>query len=327
MPQQSGSQTDKGKAFEYACLKALSDKLSEICSVEIDDSPQMRTAQRCFNEQSESLKKDLYSAALAASKVICRLEPQLENEQGNIPLHLCIQADSEGIAGDVRDVVCIRKQNKWQIGLSCKHNHHAVKHSRLSGTIDFGKEWLGIPCDITYFTSVGPLFAELAGIRDQSRLASYVALWEDIPDKAERYYKPVLNAFMKELKRLADNDPAVPARLINYMLGVYDFYKVITDDHKRTTRVEAINICGTLNQPAGKKKSIVDIPKLKMPTKIYHMDFKDGKDNTIEIVCDEGWALSLRIHNASSRVEPSLKFDVQLISMPPTLHAQIEPWD
>lgn len=35
----------------------------------------------------------------------------------------------------------------------------------------------------------------------------------------------------------------------------------------------------------------------------------------------------MRIHNASSKVEPSLKFDVQLISFPSSVYAQVEPWE
>ena len=35
----------------------------------------------------------------------------------------------------------------------------------------------------------------------------------------------------------------------------------------------------------------------------------------------------MRIHNASSRVEPLLKFDVQLISFPSSVYAQVEPWE
>ena len=64
-----------------------------------------------------------------------------------------------------------------------------------------------------------------------------------------------------------------------------------------------------------------------MPTQFYHIGFKPESDNTIEVVCDEGWQISMRIHNASSRVEPSLKFDVQLVSFPSSLFAQTEPWD
>ncbi|MGN1195752.1 MAG: HaeIII family restriction endonuclease [Acutalibacteraceae bacterium] len=46
----------------------------------------------------------------------------------------------------------------------------------------------------------------------------------------------------------------------------------------------------------------------------------------MEIACDEGWSLTMRIHNASSKIEPSLKFDVQLASFPSSIHAQVEPW-
>ncbi len=78
---------------------------------------------------------------------------------------------------------------------------------------------------------------------------------------------------------------------------------------------------------AGNDKAITKIPVLKMPSKFYHIDFKSGSDNTVEVVCDEGWQISMRIHNASSRVEPSLKFDVQLISFPSSVYAQVEPWE
>ena len=36
-------------------------------------------------------------------------------------------------------------------------------------------------------------------------------------------------------------------------------------------------------------------------------------------VFDKGWQLSFRIHSASSRVESSLKFDVQIVGLPFTL--------
>ncbi|RPD37239.1 HaeIII family restriction endonuclease, partial [Candidatus Liberibacter solanacearum] len=31
---------------------------------------------------------------------------------------------------------------------------------------------------------------------------------------------------------------------------------------------------------------------------------------------DGGWNISFRLHNASSKVEPSLKFDIQLVKTP-----------
>jgi len=153
------------------------------------------------------------------------------------------------------------------------------------------------------------------------------ALWSSIAHKNERYYIPVLRAFMDELKRLdAANPRTIPERLIRYLIGKNDFYKVITDDARKTTRVEGINLYGTLNRPSEGHHSITNVVRLALPTRFYNIDFKDNSETTIEVVCDMGWAVSMRIHSASSRIEPSLKFDVNLISLPNTLHAQIEPW-
>ncbi|MBE6095559.1 MAG: HaeIII family restriction endonuclease [Schwartzia succinivorans] len=185
----------------------------------------------------------------------------------------------------------------------------------------------GVSCSKEYFDVVVPLFTELRKYRDDSKEAGTPMLWEEIEDKAERYYKPLLEAFMKELKRIADENKGIPEALIRYLLGRNDFYKVITDDKSRTTRVEAINIAGTLNSSSGDEKAITKVPILKMPTQFYHIGFKPNSDNTVEVVCDEGWQISMRIHNASSRVEPSLKFDVQLISFPSSVYAQVEPWE
>lgn len=320
--------TEYGKAYEYACLVALEEYLSARAEspVTVVNSDAYRTAQGAFNKaEREGISLNLLRAARAAVRVILRLEPQLEYGSG--ALSLVIQTDAQGIAGDVRDVVCVRGANGWQIGLSCKHNHHAVKHSRLSATIDFGAEWFGIPCSRQYFNTVVPIFTELRNMRATAIAnESSVPLWNDIPDKAERYYVPILNAFLTEMRQLADNHPEIPSKLIEYMLGRYDFYKVITDDRHETTRVEAINIAGTLNRAANGHRSIVDVSKLRLPSRFYHMGFVPGSDNKIEVVCDEGWNLTMRIHNASSRIEPSLKFDVQLVSLPSTVHAQVEPW-
>ena len=322
------SNTENGKAYEYACLTALKDHLSERTggAVTAIDSDAYRTAKAAFEKaEREGAAADLVMAANAAARVILRLEPQLQ--YGNGALTLAVQTDAQGIAGDVRDVVCIRCANGWEIGISCKHNHHAVKHSRLSPTIDFGAEWLGIPCSAGYFDAVVPVFGELRDMRAAAIAEGRsVPLWNELSNKAERYYIPVLRAFLTEMESLANGHPNVPSRLIEYMLGRYDFYKVITDDRKRTTRVEAINIAGKLNRPANGHHSIVDVAKLKLPARFYHMGMVPGSDNTVEIVCDEGWTLTMRIHNASSRIEPSLKFDVQLVSLPSSVHAQVEPW-
>ena len=132
-----------------------------------------------------------------------------------MPLIITLQTDAEGIAGDVRDVLCIRKKNSWQIGLSCKHNHHAVKHSRLSATINFGKDWFGKTCSDQYFSQVVPLFTQLKVMRDESKAIGRPMLWSEIEDKYDSYYVPILKAFMEELKRIDKQYPGeIPELLI-----------------------------------------------------------------------------------------------------------------
>lgn len=316
------TQTQKGKAFEYACLKALYDQLSRDQEVLTEETEAYHTAKVFYEELDAITTNKMDKAARAALKIITRLEPQLENSDGNSPLYLKIQEDAKGIAGDVRDVVCGRRQKDWEIGFSCKHNHTAVKHSRLSGTIDFGLMWFDKACTDTYFEQIQPIFQMLSELRDQE------IKWREVKQKDDTVYVPLLNAFVEELRRLEQQHPEeIPAALISYLLGKNDFYKVITQDSKKLTTIQAYNLLSSLNKSAKQVKPTVKVHQLKLPAKFYDISYKEKSKNTIIVTCDGGWALSFRIHNASTYVEPSLKFDVQLIGVPQGLHTQVEPWE
>lgn len=321
----SGSQTELGKAFEYACAFTIHDKCKNAdYAVEIEPSPQVETAKEYFECLNTTERDNYIKGAKAALKIIERLEPKMTDYTGDLVISL--QTDSKGQEGDVRDVLLTL--DKWEIGLSCKHNHEAVKHSRLSDTIDFGREWFGKACSHEYYDAVRKVFLPLRKVRDDSKASGKPALWSDMPDKEDNCYVPVLEAFIKELKRLDKDYPGeIPALLVRYLIGDKDFYKVIMNDNRRYTQIESVNINGTLNQPNGKKLALINVPIMKLPKKFYEIDFKEGQKNTIVVVCDQGWNISMRIHNASSRIEPSLKFDVQLMAMPSSILIQIEPWD
>ena len=115
------------------------------------------------------------------------------------------------------------------------------------------------------------------------------ALWSEIANKEDDVYVPILNAFMDEIKRIdfCLNGQLAP-RLTHYLLGENDFYKVIADDGNKSTRIEAYNLSGTLGAGANGKKSIYGRGKLKLPTRIIEVRYKDGSRNTIELTCDSG---------------------------------------
>lgn len=104
--------------------------------------------------------------------------------------------------------------------------------------------------------------------------------------------------------------------MVEYLVGTKDYYKIVSRDSKRLTIVETFNLHGTLNKPSKIKVSAITVPVVNLPTELVALKFKTGSKNTVEMYLNNGWQLSFRIHNASTKVEPSLKFDIQFIGMP-----------
>ena len=58
------------------------------------------------------------------------------------------------------------------------------------------------------------------------------------------------------------------------------------------------------------------MPVVDLPTELIAIRLKPGSSTTVEMYLNNGWQLSFRIHNAATKVETSLKFDIQFIGMP-----------
>lgn len=191
-----------------------------------------------------------------------------------------------------------------------KHNHFAAKHSRLSPKIDFGAKWYGVSCADSYWNKVQPIFENLKVLKSKK------FAWHDMTNKEDEVYVPILSAFVDELSRAYQNDNTIPARLISYLLGIRDFYKVVAIDNKQITEFQSFNLRGELNKSGRNSKATLIIPQADLPTEIIKIRFKPKSQNTVELYLNNGWSLSFRIHNASTIVEPSLKFDVQFLGVP-----------
>lgn len=298
----------QGRAYEYACLMALADGISQYRDVTIIENNPLAHARDCYFTIDPGVQ-ELYD--ISASAMIDKLfdcEPMII-ESASDSVELLIQDDGKGEQGDVRDILIIRAERQWEIGLSVKHNHFAVKHSRLSASIDFGNKWFGVPCSDQYWNDIEPIFDRLREDKRQDKI------WNEMPDKFDNVYEPLLQAFIDEIDRAYAVTPDLPERMVEYLLGEFDFYKVISIDKKHITAIETFNLRGTLNQPA-EVEPRYEIPVAELPTRIIDLGFKPGAQHIVEMYLDNGWAFSFRIHNASTRVEPSLKFDIQMISVP-----------
>lgn len=308
----SNQSNNQGRAYEYVCINTLCAEINKIRSAEIIKNSAYAAATRAWASTSDGFKYILQQSAAAAVSTIFDMEPMLL-EAGSDLLTLKIQTDNEGKVGDVRDIIIARSDIKWEIGLSIKHNHFAVKHSRLAKTLDFGAKWFDIPCSKQYWNSVEPIFNYLTEQKAANRN------WNELPTKDKDVYVPLLKAFIAEVLRSNENDFAVPQKMVEYLLGEFDFYKIISIDSKRITQIQTYNLHGTLNQSSRVVAPKIEVPHALLPTRIVSLDFKPNSTNTVELYMDGGWQFSFRIHNASTKVETSLKFDIQIVGMPTTI--------
>ena len=107
--------------------------------------------------------------------------------------------------------------------------------------------------------------------------------------------------------------------MFEYLIGVRDYYKVMSHDKKLLTVIQTFNLHGTLNQPSKKIISAITVPKISLPTELVAIRLKNNSKTTVEMYLNNGWQLNFRIHNASTKVEPSLKFDIKFVGMPPEI--------
>ena len=294
------TQVTNGKAFEYAVASSL----QQISGIPFENSEAHQNAQHCYAEIGESLRMRFNKAAdLSCSHILAKESENISRIQ---PLHIRISGDIAGQDGDVRDVVIVG--DAGEIGISCKTNHDAFKHSRLSGSADFVKRWGLDPAGSSdaYWGKVKPIFEELRTIRTSS---GGTALWRFEPDVPQRFYWPVLDAFEIELLRLthasSESAAVVSRNLISYIIGTEDFYKIIC--RPRHVEILGFNLNNTLK-----------VHHTKSPDHVIGIDRLNGGQYSKTIRFNRGFTFNLRIHNASSRIEPSLKFDIRAISLPPS---------
>lgn len=305
-------QSKSGKAFEYALLSqcVIFFKKAYAKETNIINNSAYKIAKQNYDAFNTSDKKKYDLAAVAAIESInSAIEKDLKAADS---LNIKLMDDSEGIDGDVRDVVIYSTDNSFEIGFSAKNNHNALKHSRLSQTIDIGKEWIGIPSDKSYFDFIKPIFEDLTKKREEGKE------WKQLANKSESVYKPLLMAFKTEIERLVTKHPDmnIPTRLAEYLIGRKDFFKIIKIDKKSITKVMAFNF----------RNNFGTIKKISLPTEITSFEMKKNSKTTLIMKFNGEWEISFRIHSASTKVEPSLKFDVSLISYPDDLIAHSCAW-
>lgn len=305
----SSKSNDQGRAYEFICLHSLYEAIGAIRPAQIIHNSSYEAAENAWHTLSGA-EQALYTlSAKSTIATIFAMEPNIAEVDDDI-LNLYIQTDQHGEIADVRDIIIQRKDIVWEIGLSIKHNHMAVKHSRLAKSLDFGDKWYGVKCSPVYWNDVKPIFDFLD---EEKEKGTY---FRDLDSKEDDVYVPLLNAFMAEVKKQVETDDSIPRRMVEYLLSKYDFYKVISIDNKRITTIQSFNMYGTLNLPSKCTEPEIKVPTIELPTTLLYIGFKPKSKTTVLMSFDNGWQFSFRIHNAKDVIETSLKFDIQIAGMP-----------
>ena len=287
------TRNDNGRALEYGIAVAFANYLPAA----LIENPQLVKAKECFELQDDKERKKIVRASQEVASFLCAYDRYLsETGKGST---VTVQSDQMGQKGDVRDIIIYNKKFNKTIGISAKNRHWGIKNPRISGDGDFGFDWFGIHCSATYFNQITPIFAELNSRKNRGEY------WRDIPDRKQRFYIPILQAFISEIIRLSKTEPEKVAQgLLQYVLGKFDYYKVTKENGN--VSIVPFNTNGTIGWGS----------KTPLSTRIVEIAMKEKSETTIEIIFDKGWHIAFRLHSAESLVIPSVKFDVTIIGIP-----------
>lgn len=304
--------TITGKAFEAAVLLEIQ-RQRELLGLDTDIQYDEATnnAFDALNQTRDSKKNpydDYVKAAYASVEMLCRLEPLIKLTRHGI---LRVQPDSAGKSGDVRDVIFADSSSKMVVGMSCKNNHADLKHQRISEKIDIGQQWFGNPSSDFYWSDIKDVWSEA------DRLRSEYHFWTSVPNELPRtrLIKGAIDAVGDEIERQMSIDGG-PARFAEFLVGKHDFYKLIKSDQKNIVIIQAYNLSGALGKKCAGTESLMR-STVSLPSEMRHLTYVGDKH--IHLCMDGGWQFGLRLHTASSKIEPSLKFASSALGLPSSL--------
>lgn len=328
------NQARNGYSFEYSIIQSLPLQINDwieshhggSCHYRIVEDAAFENVKRNFESTDPILQTSMVFAARAGIKKILEMEPRLTHATTDDPIEIYAKPSSSGITGDVRDVVMIRQianskrrvvqnilqdqSNHWEIGISAKWNNDVIKNSRLAENLDFCQSWFGFSCSDRYWEEIKiPM----------EYIRKYLGTpWNRLPSKVELVYLPMITAFINEMTYQSIKNPNLSELLVNYLVGKYDFYKLIARKNHRITDIQAFNLRGNLNQDCNGILPIIRIPSQsnQKPTRIVSIGKYHNRPSWVEIILDNGWQFTLRLHNAETNIIPSLKFDIRFAGNP-----------
>lgn len=303
MKRGAGRQDASGNALEYA----IAMQIVGIAGASLRESAITQKAREDFNASPVDMKQKLERAAKESMSHLFEIESLASKGVREVRM----QPDMVGQEGDPRDLVLTLKTS--DLGVSVKLNNAVMKNSRLQRTSpNFCDKWgLGCTHSAKYLQRVESAF----NAADAER-AKGARNWNEIDGMRQKIYAPVLEAFADEFSSLA-KDAGICKRFARYMVGVPDYYKVMAyvKSKRQTAIVQGFNFGGSLS-----------CNKINLPESLLSIVPKKGSGTTLILSFDGGWAFSMRIHNATTKLENSLKWDIGVKEYPANLYSHHILW-
>lgn len=143
--------TNRGYGFEYCTIQKASLLLNGTIGLETQNWIE-QTGLIKYNNLTTNEQQEMERAANRIVEFLLEYEPWLRNEELIVEHVKAIRGTT-----DVSDVVLSTPHKS--IGLSLKSNHDAVRHPRVSPTIDIAQNWLGIQTDNQYTLEIVVIFS------------------------------------------------------------------------------------------------------------------------------------------------------------------------
>lgn len=325
------NQAQNGYAFEYSIIKSIPEEIENWVRIHREGSINYRiiedeayaNVREKFELTEPTIQNRMLLGAKAGIRKILDMEPRLTHATSKDPIIISSQPSSAGIVGDVRDIVMIRQipntktrhhsdadAVNWEIGISAKWNNDVIKNSRLAEKLDFCYSWFRFPCTSTYWENIRKPMEILK--------ANLGTPWGLLKDKKETIYYPMTQAFIDEMNLQSQRKTELPRLLIEYLLGKFDFYKLMTHNAQKITNIQAFNLRGFLNQECDGNSPLIRIPQQtnQYPSRIVSVNRYRNRPAWVEIILDNGWQFTLRLHNAETLIQTSLKFDIRFAGSP-----------
>lgn len=269
----------QGRALEYAIVEQI---IRNLPSDKVTLSSRTFPAQQRDYSKYISLPDHLITRyQKGAICLLGWLETEFSISQHRIEIDRL--PDKSSNQGDVTDIRI--SSNSFCINLSIKHNHQALKHQRPASTVQHCGYPKASPEDVKFRQKYSQI------IQDFRKISQGYNLFRDLEPSVifDLLYTPICLLVSGSISTLCKS--ALTANhLFTFLTGNTDFYKVILPAQQNCIKIqEFIHIAPV--------ESVLSA----------------GDRNYVYLNFSNGWELALRLHTASSRIQPnpSLKFDTQ----------------